>query len=313
MHDLGLREYLQILRRRKWIVLQALIIVPLAAVAFSLRQSALYQSSADVLLRYQSLPSTLRGISDPNSYSYYIDPTRPMATSLQVAELPALSRTASARRSASSGISTAESARRASAQVGNTDVMRFTAETGDPRPRQPNATEYARQFTIYYQQLDTSSITRAIRGPAAAHPTSAAEGTAHVPTAAATACSRRSTTLQTLLTLQTSSAVVVRQGTGAAKVRPTPKKYAHPRPRPRARARDRPRVPARRLRHAAALRAHIAARSSRCRSSHAPAAARTLERDQHLVMIADPMAQRRRRLPAAADEPRVRDRQARPR
>ena len=59
MHDSGLREYLHILRRRKWIVLQALVLVPLAAVALSLRQSPLYQSSSDVLLRYQSLPSTL--------------------------------------------------------------------------------------------------------------------------------------------------------------------------------------------------------------------------------------------------------------
>ena len=59
MHDLGLREYLHILQRRKWIVLLAVVIVPLAAVALALRQSPLYQSSADVLLRYQSLPSTV--------------------------------------------------------------------------------------------------------------------------------------------------------------------------------------------------------------------------------------------------------------
>ena len=71
VHDLGLRDYLQILSRRKWIVLQTIVIVPLAAVAFSLRQSALYQASSDVLLRYQSLPSTLSGVSDPNSYSLF--------------------------------------------------------------------------------------------------------------------------------------------------------------------------------------------------------------------------------------------------
>ena len=42
MHEPGLREYLHILRRRKWIVLLCVVIVPLAAVGFSLRQSALY-------------------------------------------------------------------------------------------------------------------------------------------------------------------------------------------------------------------------------------------------------------------------------
>src|ERR1700758_4325989 len=90
MHDLGLREYLHILQRRKWIVLLAVVIVPLAAVALALRQSPLYQSSADVLLRYQSLPSTVSGINDPNSYSYFIDPVRSTDTQLQVAELPLL-------------------------------------------------------------------------------------------------------------------------------------------------------------------------------------------------------------------------------
>ena len=36
VHDLGLREYLHILQRRKWIVLLAVVIVPLAAVALAL-------------------------------------------------------------------------------------------------------------------------------------------------------------------------------------------------------------------------------------------------------------------------------------
>ena len=80
MHDLGLRDYLHVLQRRKWIVLLAILIVPLAAVALSLRQSPLYQSSADVLLRYQSLPSTVSGINDPNSYSYFVDPVRSISS-----------------------------------------------------------------------------------------------------------------------------------------------------------------------------------------------------------------------------------------
>jgi polysaccharide biosynthesis transport protein len=43
-------EYLQVLRRRKWIILQLLLLAPLAALLLSLRQSPEYQATAGVLL-----------------------------------------------------------------------------------------------------------------------------------------------------------------------------------------------------------------------------------------------------------------------
>jgi receptor protein-tyrosine kinase len=224
MHDLGLSDYLHILRRRKWIVLQALIIVPLAAVAFSLRQSPLYQSSADVLLRYQSLPSTLSGISDPNSYAYSVDPTRSTNTSLQVAALPALAdRVARALRNRHESVEGVGSS--GAAQLGDTDVLRFTTIAGDPKVAAETASEYARQFTLYYQQLDTSSINQAIAGLQQRIASLRAEGT-HQDRLDANVLQSKVNQLQTLQTLQTSGAVVVRTAFGATKIRPTPKKYA---------------------------------------------------------------------------------------
>src|SRR5947209_8667164 len=49
-HVSTLRDYLQVARRRKWIIIQAALIVPLAALAFSINQQAQYQGSAEVLL-----------------------------------------------------------------------------------------------------------------------------------------------------------------------------------------------------------------------------------------------------------------------
>ena len=223
-HDLGLRDYLHILRRRKWIVVLALVIVPLAAVALALRQSPLYQSSADVLLRYQSLPSTLSGISDPNSYSYFVDPVRTTDTQLQVAELPLLTnRVASALRK--QGANPGDVAGSTSvSEIGDTDVLEFTSQSGSPTLAAQIATEYARQFTLYHQQLDTGSITTAIRGLGRRITQLRSQGGSQ---------SRRQIIqlqgkvdqLQTLLTVQTSSAVVVRTASGAAKIRPRPTKY----------------------------------------------------------------------------------------
>ena len=223
MHDLGLRDYLQILSRRKWIVLQTIVIVPLAAVAFSLRQSPLYQSSADVLLRFQSLPSTLSGISDPNSYSYYIDPTRSMDTSLQVASLPLLhDRVAAALRKR--GIPAADVPGTSVAEVGDTDVLRFTSTTGNGATAAAVATEYARQFTVYYEQLDTRSIGQAIAGLQKRIADLRAQGTRQGRLDAA-ALQSKINQLETLRTLQTSSAILVRPADSSAKIRPTPRKY----------------------------------------------------------------------------------------
>ena len=45
-HAATLRDYLHVVQRRKWIILTAVVLVPAAAVAFSLHQQKLYQASA---------------------------------------------------------------------------------------------------------------------------------------------------------------------------------------------------------------------------------------------------------------------------
>lgn len=224
MHDLGLREYLQVLRRRKWIVLQALVIVPLAAVALALRQSPLYQASADVLLRYQSLPSALSGITDPNSYSYYIDPIRSTATQLQVASLPALAdRVATALRPAH--VTTGEVLGSTSvSSISGTDVLSFQATSGSPALAALIATEYAHQYTVYRQQLDTGSITKAVSDLQRRIDQLKAQGGAHARSQVAQ-LQPKVDQLNTLLSLETANAVLVRKATGAAKIRPRPTRY----------------------------------------------------------------------------------------
>ncbi len=224
MHELGLRDYLHVLQRRKWIVLLAVLIVPLAAVALSLRQSPLYQSSADVLLRYQTLPSTVSGINDPNSYSYFVDPVRSTDTQLQIAGLPLLAnRVAAALRK--HGVNPGDAAGATSvAEVGDTDVLEFTSSSGSPTLAAQIATEYARQFTRYHQQLDTGSITTAISGLRRRITQLGTQGGSQsrqqIPV-----LQGKIDQLRTLLTVQTSSAVVVRTASGALKIRPRPTKY----------------------------------------------------------------------------------------
>ena len=225
MHEPGLREYLHVLRRRKWIVLLCVVVVPLAAVGFSLRQSPLYRASADVLLRYQTLPSTLSGVADPNSAAN-VDPTRTMNTQLQIASLPTLAdRVDAALRRR--GISTKDIGSTTPSAVGDTDLLRFTSGGRTAAAAAAIATEYARQFTRYRRELDRQSITEEITG--LERRISDAVDRRHLPRAGGGRRAQAEVNgLQTMLALQAvqTSAVVVRVAAGAVKVRPIPKKYA---------------------------------------------------------------------------------------
>ena len=82
---LTLHDYLRVVRRRKWMVVQAALMVPLAAVAFSLHQQKRYEASADVLLSAETLSTTVPGT--PLS-GLSQDPERTTQTQAQVARVP---------------------------------------------------------------------------------------------------------------------------------------------------------------------------------------------------------------------------------
>ena len=284
MQDLGLREYLHILRRRKWIVLLALVIVPLAAVAFSLRQSPLYQSSAKVLLRDQTLPVGVTGATGSSTYSS--NPAAAIGTQLQIAEQPFLAtRVASALHLNPGAVAGSTSV----AEVGDTNVLQFTSKYGLPRIAERVANEYARQFTIYDQQLNTNSIAQTIRGLQRRIAHLRSQGVSRSDPEFVQ-LDQELGQLQTLLSVQTSSptAVVLTNASGATKVRPQPAKYgllglalglllgvglALLRDASDTRLREPDQI-------AEALRLPLLAR--------VPAPSRQLQRDSQLAMIAEP-------------------------
>ncbi len=77
-----IEQLLRIVRRRKWVVLQALIVVPLIALAFSLSQEDQYTASATLLFR--QAPD---GLEEGETV---IDPTREAATNGQLVGLPVI-------------------------------------------------------------------------------------------------------------------------------------------------------------------------------------------------------------------------------
>src|SRR3954469_22650322 len=161
--DLSLSEYLHALRRRMWIIVLTVAIVTLVAVLYSVRQPAVYETSADVLLRSQTLPSSLSGLTDPSASLYYYDPQRVLTTQIGLARLPVMAKRVLA---ASPQPGTSAPAFLGSSSVSpgpDAGVRRFSVSASDPAVATRLANEYARQYTLYRTQLDTESVQNSLR------------------------------------------------------------------------------------------------------------------------------------------------------
>src|SRR6266516_4281825 len=151
----ALADYVAILSRRKWLILQALILAPVAALVLSLSQPAKYESTARVLISQQDIAAAVTGIqTTPNT----IDPLRFINTQAQLARVPDVANRAvhiAGVRNMSGG------ALLASSDVtpkNDADVLNFIVSNHDPEIAQRLADAYAQAFTQYRKQLDTAKI-----------------------------------------------------------------------------------------------------------------------------------------------------------
>jgi capsular exopolysaccharide synthesis family protein len=156
-----LRDYVTVVERSKWIVLTAVILVPLVAVLLSQTRDPQYSAAATVLLNRQSLAATVNGGQDPNVFQ---DPDRLGRTQAQVARVPEVARRA-LREARVTDLTPGDLLAASSVEtVPQTDVvLRFNVT--DPRPEVAAqlATAYARQYTLYRRDLDTAAFKSAQR------------------------------------------------------------------------------------------------------------------------------------------------------
>ena len=154
----SLRDYLQVLRRRKWIVLTAVVVVPVAAYLFSAQQQSKYRATAEVLLSRQNLSQSLNGVQDP---TLSIQPDRLAQTQADLARVPpVVERTL--RAADANGITAGEFTADSSVSAKtDADLLTFNYTHHDPDLAARLATEYARQYIAYRTQLDTQALAKA--------------------------------------------------------------------------------------------------------------------------------------------------------
>ncbi len=214
-----LRDYLNVARRRKWIILQAVVLVPAAAIAFSLSQTKLYQATSEVLLR-QNLAALLTGTPDA---SLSIQADRLAQTQASLARVPDVAR----RVIDETGVEMTPEAFLAASSVApetNADLLEFSVTDPDPELAERLASSYAEEFTAYRSELDTRALVRARMDleVTLSELTSADERKSELYQSLVD----KQQQLRTLEALQTSNAFPVRRAEGTLQVQPKPVRSA---------------------------------------------------------------------------------------
>jgi polysaccharide biosynthesis transport protein len=214
-HAATLRDYLHVVRRRKWIILQAVLLVPAAAIAFSVHQQKLYQASAQVLLSSQNLATELTGTQQTG---VTVQPDRVAQTQADVARVPAIAARVLElvpgtgmtvqRFLARSGVATAT----------NADILTFDVVNRDGALARRLVDEYAAAYTVYRRSLDTAAIHTALQSVDAR--IRQLVGSGGRGGALYASLVERQQTLATMQALQTSNAAVVQQAEKATQVQP---------------------------------------------------------------------------------------------
>jgi len=213
----ALRHYLDVVRRRKWLVLLVAIIVPLAAVVVSFLQTPVYEGSAKVLLQRQNLASRLTGIPEPNAS---VEEETVVNTQAQVARVPAIARGV-LRQLGLRGTSPQEFLQSSSVSTSpDAEILTFNVRDERRRIAARAATAYAQQYSRYRREQDTASIVSARRviERRVAEIEESGEDSGRL----YDSLLNREQQLQTIATLQTSNTKVIEAAGTADQVSPQP-------------------------------------------------------------------------------------------
>jgi tyrosine-protein kinase len=156
-HDLSsLETYLQIVQRRKWVIIQAVLVVSLAAAFVSILQNPRYEASSQVLIGNRDAAANLLGAGTTVS-----KPERVVETQAQLARAPAIAD----RVIEASDVRdmTAQEFLDASKVTGEdeSDLLILSVRAASPMLAIRLANEYGNEVTAYRQELNVDALRRA--------------------------------------------------------------------------------------------------------------------------------------------------------
>jgi succinoglycan biosynthesis transport protein ExoP len=216
----SLRDYLRIVKRRQWVILQALLLVPVATLLWSLQQDKLYEANAQVLIGRQNLAAQLQGVPDPYQNQ---SPDRVLQTQANLARVPHVAAEVVDSTGYDGSVGDLLSSSSVSPKA-NADLLEFKVRARSADLAQQLATAYANEYRRYRNELDTVALENARKGlqqrlselrrelrPEQRRSSDLYQNLVE-----------REQELETLQALQISNASVVQRATDAAQVAPRP-------------------------------------------------------------------------------------------
>lgn len=147
-HELELRDYLRIVRRRKWIIVLSAVIVVGAASVASLLQTPVYQGRAELLLQ----PRTTESLFDPQT-GQRNDPARSLQTEIRVLKSQPVKDAVRRELGRTPDVTVSP--------VGDTDVIAVKAESTRPGRAASTANAYARAYIDFRRKQAVDDLVAA--------------------------------------------------------------------------------------------------------------------------------------------------------
>src|SRR3954451_12312806 len=154
----GLRDYLRVLRRRKWYIIGTAILVAGLALAFSLREQKAFQAQSQVLLNRQDIAGAVTGTPSP---SITEDPVRYAATQAALARSHSVAALAINAAHISGRTPSGLLQESSVTPDATADVLDFSVQDRDPAAAARLVNAYAAAFAAYQLRLDTNALFRA--------------------------------------------------------------------------------------------------------------------------------------------------------
>lgn len=152
-----LQDYLKIVRRRKWVIIEAFVVVLVAAVVASLFQTRIYESTATLLVREQDLGSTLFGQIMPE---LSMQPERGLQTQLDLVKLRPIAEATIQELDLKTTPDQLLSKVTVDARP-QSNLMTIGVQDPDPKAAQRLANTLAEQYILWNRTLNTQDIVAA--------------------------------------------------------------------------------------------------------------------------------------------------------
>lgn len=146
----------RIVRNRKWVILQALVLIPLVVGALTISQTKMYTATASLLFRSNQDASLITDVSGGVT-----DPARDFATNEQLVQLPVIAEKAAQRLGPGWTADEVGSAVSVDAS-GDSDVVGVKAVSASPQRAAQAANAYAQAYIDYRRDANRAQLAGAI-------------------------------------------------------------------------------------------------------------------------------------------------------